>query len=378
MGRILKVNIVVGLLFGDEGKGITTDYLCRRHSDIVKHGKIVVRYSGGQQAGHNVRIGDVTHVHSNFGSGTLAGVPSYFSEHTVVYPLTMYREYLSLKSKGADPVVYLHPLTNITTPYDVAFNRLREKQVRHGSCGLGVGSTMTRNIDSGYKLFAVDLTYIDALKEKLRNIQNYYYDKVPLSSRSEFTAIVDEEMPFFDNAIDKLKFEIKDYDFLMDFNEITFEGSQGILLDMDHGFFPNVTYANTTTKNAFEICDKLMIPPFSVNVYYVTRCYQTRHGNGWMSNRDEIKLINTEDEINKYNEWQSNFKIGEIDYDLINYSLAIDSIYSMGANKNIVVTCLDQRPGFKMDYSKIKIDYANVYESYSSDSKDFKNTHLLV
>lgn len=51
---------------------------------------------------------------------------------------------------------------------------------------------------------------------------------------------------------------------------------------MDHGVFPNVTYAHTTSKNAYEICKKLDIE--DIEMYYVTRSYATRHGNGWMSN----------------------------------------------------------------------------------------------
>ena len=58
----MKAKIVVGLQFGDEGKGLTTDYLSSLDSDLDK---IVVRFSGGQQAGHNVKIGNITHVHSN-------------------------------------------------------------------------------------------------------------------------------------------------------------------------------------------------------------------------------------------------------------------------------------------------------------------------
>ena len=83
-----KAQIVLGSLLGDEGKGITTDYLCKKNP----FGTIVVRFSGGHQAGHNVKIGKVSHVHSNLGSGTLRGVPSYFSEHCTFYPVTLENE----------------------------------------------------------------------------------------------------------------------------------------------------------------------------------------------------------------------------------------------------------------------------------------------
>lgn len=365
-----KSYIVVGTGFGDEGKGITTDFLCRTHPTS----SIVVRFSGGQQAGHNVKVGDVSHVHSNFGSGTLRGVPSYFTEHCTIYPLTIFRERHVLVEKGINPVLYIHPLVNVTTPADVAFNRIREKKLGHGSCGLGVGATMNRNINSGYKLFGIDLSNDVILFNKISSIYNYYKDLMSGEYTDdellEFQEIYEKELFYFKNAIRKTPFFIKSYDFLKNYENIIFEGSQGVLLDMDHGIFPHVTYSNTTSKNALTICEKIGI--FDIEIYYPTRCYHTRHGNGWMSNREEIKLINNQDEINVFNEWQKDFKIGEMDYDLLNYALDVDNIYSEGIKKNLVVTCLDQRPDFSFDYKKLNTRFEKIYNSFSPDSKDFK------
>lgn len=368
-----NAQIVIDIGFGDSGKGITTDFLCR----IKDKSKIVVRFSGGQQAGHNVKIGEVSHVHSNYGSGTLRGVPSYFTEHCTIYPLTIFREKNVLLQKGLFPVLYIHPLVNVTTPPDVAFNRVRERKLNHGSCGLGVGATMSRNLNSGYKLFGIDLLNESVLFEKIKSIYNYYIDLMSditsdYSSDDilEFQEIYETEFFYFKNAIKKTPFFIKSYEFLKNYEAIIFEGSQGILLDMDHGIFPNVTYSNTTSKNALKICEKIGIS--DIEIYYSTRCYQTRHGDGWMSNREEIKLINNQDEINVYNKWQKDFKIGEIDYDLLNYALDVDNIYSEGLKKNLVVTCLDQRPDFKFKYNKLITKFYHIFNSYSPDSKDFK------
>lgn len=358
----MKADIVIGTQFGDEGKGKTTSFLSN-----ISNGskKIVVRFSGGQQAGHNVKtVEGLSHVHSNFGSGTLFGVPSYFSEHCTIYPTTIWRERQVLESKGITPELFIHPLANVTTPYDVAYNRLTEIKNNHGSCGLGVAATMKRNIETGYKLYAIDLYNRKLLYPKLDNIFEYYLNKLDYEDKSKFISLVDAEEQNFYNALNELTFNIQNYEYLKEnYEHIIFEGSQGILLDMDHGIFPNVTYSNTTSKNAIEICKKLNIPPQDIDIYYITRCYQTRHGNGWMSNQQGIELINTEDEINVYNQWQKNFKIGEIDYDLINYSLDIDNIYSKGCYKNLVVTCLDQRPDFKFEYNKILHDFKITYIS---------------
>lgn len=153
-----------------------------------------------------------------------------------------------------------------------------------------------------------------------------------------------------------------------------FEGSQGILLDMDHGIFPNVTYANTTSKNASEICQKLKIE--NVEVYYVTRSYSTRHGSGWMVNERALKLKNNEEETCVYNDFQKELRIGDLDYDLLNYSLKLDAAYSPKAKRNLVVTCMDQ---IEIDYEfeKLTTDFNEIYGSFSPDSKDFKQLNSL-
>lgn len=363
----MKVSIIIGTQFGDEGKGITTDYLCSQNNAK----KIVVRFSGGQQAGHNVRIGDVSHIHSSFGSGTLRGVPSYFSEHCTVYPLTMLREKLILQSKGRAPKLYIHPLAKVTTPYDVVWNRHTEKIKKDGSCGLGIAATMKRNIETGHKLFAIDIANPILLKQKLDHILNFYLNKFDsVRKRDEYLELLRPEEDAFMESLKEITFNVQPYEFLKNYSEIIFEGSQGVLLDMDHGIFPNVTFANTTSKNALEICHK--IGEFNIEIFYVTRCYQTRHGFGWMSNNSSIELINNEDEINVYNEWQKGFRTGELDYDLLNYALEIDKIYSKELHKNLIITCLDQRPNFDFDVSKLKTNFDHIIKSYSPESKSFK------
>jgi adenylosuccinate synthase len=362
--------IVIGSLFGDEGKGITTDFLCnyKQHRSFKP---IVVRFSGGQQAGHNVKIGNLSHVHSNFGSGALRGVPSYFSEHCTFYPVTMMRELSVLLPKvNQQPEIYVHPLAMLTTAADVAYNKWIEKKLGHGSCGLGVGSTMKRNLETPYKLYAIDLLNKDVLRQKYKAIVNYYTDLIG-DDVFYFNQYHDKEFDYFNNIIKNFNNDIiRPYSFLNEYDNIIFEGSQGIMLDKEHGIFPNVTYANTTSKNALKICKKLKIN--DIEIFYVTRCYQTRHGIGWMSNETLIPLINTQDEINIYNEWQKDFRIGEIDYDLLNYAYSIDDIYSEGIPKNLVITCLDQRPDFEFDYNRLNIKFKKIYNSYSADSETFK------
>lgn len=359
----MKAHIVLGLTFGDEGKGHFVDYLVG-----LNHNSMVVRFSGGQQCGHAVIRNGIKHVFSNFGSGTIQNVPSYFSEHTTIFLNTLKNERNILNDKGLNPILYVHPLAKLTTPYDVAYNRVISRQNGHGSCGLGIGQTMHRNINTGYKLYAIDTTNESLMLQKLGKIKEYYENLCKPGEIKEFmeeyTKLEDE---FFKILHDGGMFEIKKYDFLKSYDNLIFEGSQGILLDMDHGIFPNVTFANTTSKNALEICDKIGCE--NIETYYLTRCYQTRHGNGWMSNNDNIKIINNEEEINEQNEFQGKFRVGEIDYDLLGYSLSIDRIYN-DSDGSLVITCLDQRPDFVFHHNKIKgTDNFKIYKSESPISE---------
>ena len=377
----MEAKIVVGLGYGDEGKGITTDYLSS-HSPLPS---IVIRYSGGQQAGHTVVKNGKRHIYATFACGTGSGLPTYISEYCTFYPPFALNEYITLVDKGIIPSLYIHPLARLTSYWDVAWGRFRERIVNHGSCGMGVGATMHRHEQSPYKLFVIDLTNKNILKEKLNEMGRYYWDRVKDSGCSEldvkyFREQMDANRLNFERSLDSgwmkyiIEQRIHGYHRILSFNEsFIFEGSQGVLLDMDHGVFPNVTYSNTTSKNALNICKQMGIKECDTSIYYVTRCYLTRHGNGWLPSDEEIMLINNSDETNISNEWQKDFKIRELDLDLLQYALKVDKIYSTTLDKNLVVTCLDQRPDFSMKtFLPLKENFTKIMSSWSPDSQDFK------
>lgn len=326
--------VVIGLGYGNEGKGRTVDYLCFQNPN-----SIVVRFSGGQQVGHTVMTEDgKKHIFSNFGSGTLRGCPTYFSEHTTIYPLTILKEYKVLQEKGITPELVIHPMANLTTPFDVLANRNCKDNLSHGTCGLGVGKTMMRQNDTPYKLYAIDLLNPELLVTKLEEIKKFYN-----ISYEENIEYVDKWL----EALVNINWHIQDYSYLYD-KSLIFEGSQGVLLDKDHGVFPHVTYANTTSKNAIEICERLGYK--RVDVYGVTRTYSTRHGNGPFLEQ-ELDLKNTEEETNVLNEYQGRFKVGMLDYDLLAHAIMIDRLYSKRLQGffTLVVTCIDQYPEFKSE-----------------------------
>lgn len=374
----MKAKIVLGLQFGDEGKGRTVDFLVKNNP----YNSIVVRFSGGQNCGHTVMLEDGTkHIFSSFGSGTLRGVPTYISEYCTIYLNSIHNEKKELLKKRSKIELIVHPKTILTTPYDVYFNRANVDTREHGTTGVGISTTMKRTLETGYKLYAIDLINPDVCLAKLAEIKKYYERISPSIMENE--ALQHEEKLFIEliksSPIDRLS----DYDYLISYENIVFEGSQGILLDMDHGIFPNVTYANTTSKNAIKICEELGID--DIQLYYITRCYQTRHGNGWMSNQQPISLINNENEINVFNEFQGEFKVGEIDYKLINYAINVDLIYNKkyvsSPKVNLVITCLDQRPDFEFDITQvpsINNPFINIIKMNSPSNDKIPSTETIA
>lgn len=346
----IRVSIVLGAGFGDEGKGLVTEHLCRKSGAYDQ--VLVVRFSGGQQAGHTVMHKDGTkHIFSSFGAGSMLGCDTYISHFCTFYPTTFLKEQEVLLEKCYPKEAYfnyyLDRLAMVTTPYDVLANKLFANKGE--TVGLGVGMTMQRNL-TPYKLYAVDLwapkTVIFA---KLQAIKEYYVNKTGLINEfNEFDKDIELFIDQCKDVTETTKLGSK-ADFA-EYNHLIFEGSQGILLDQDHGFFPQVTYASTTCKNALTILgeyynlDEFQTP----TVYYTSRCYLTRHGNGFLPYETDLGLVNNEHEINVYNKYQGQFRTALFNLDLLKYSMAINESYifnispTWSVNKCLVLTCLNQ------------------------------------
>lgn len=347
--------IVLGLGFGDEGKGLTTSFLTSQ----VKN-PLVVRFSGGHQAGHTVVYSGKKHVFSSFGSGTLQGAPTYWSQHCTFYPLSFLQEHKLLDN----PLIFVHPLCPVTTPYDVTYNKTHNSYVENGTVGIGFGATLQRQEDN-YKLFVQDLFFETVLRQKLHLISDYYADKSGVYNDMHKTKEIIEN--FISNCREVVKLiHIMDNNILAAYNPI-YEGSQGIMLDKSFGFFPNVTRSNTTSKNA------ILMSGIAQDIYYVTRSYLTRHGNGYMPSTSPPVLKNNEDETNVKHQWQGEFRTAYLNYDLLNYALQCDDNFSEGLTKNLVITCMDQ---YEIDVdlllSQLHTNFNKIYLSYGPSLTNLK------
>lgn len=322
----MKTQAVIGAGFGDEGKGKVVSCLCSKSEN-----PLVIRYCGGQQAGHHVVIRNrLDHVCSNFGSGTLQGFDTYWSKYCTVDPIAILNELDVLGRKGISPILYLDERCPITTPYDQEYNRGIENKKQHGSCGVGVGQTIKREKDH-YSLLVSDLKYPSVFRIKLELLTKKYYSCLGneiddfLRACEELISCPNIKTPsayiFGDNLYDNC----------------IFEGSQGLLLDQKIGFFPHVTRANTGTKNILEMVDD------PIEIYLVTRAYQTRHGNGPMTNEDlPHKILPNPYEQNFDTGFQGKFRMSILDLDLMRYAIQKDPyLRQNNQNINLVITCLD-------------------------------------
>lgn len=308
--------------FGDEGKGLFTNYLCLQNPN-----SIIIRFSGGQQAGHTVYHEDKKHIFSNFGSGTLIKTPTFWSRYCTADPIGIMNEYSALNNIGITPVLYIDGKCPITTPYDSLANKQDILNIADGTCGLGIGKTIKREND-GYSLLFEDLFFPSVLKIKLKNI-SLYYNNSPINEERFLECCF--------KLINTSSVMCSDVSILQNYDNTIFEGSQGLLLDPQIGFFPNVTRINTDTKNIFNITNK------SLHIYLITRAYQTRHGNGVMTNSNiPHNIKDNVEETNVLNKYQGGFRRSILDIDLLSYSLIKDEYIKNTPNKSLVITCMDQ------------------------------------
>lgn len=323
---------VIGLGFGDEGKGLTTNLLVAR--SFNRSNPIVIRYSGGQQAGHTVKVDKSSHVFSNFGSGTLLGAPTYWSKYCTFDPISVVNELSYLRKLNVNPILYVDNMAPVTTPFDSYKNQQCDVIKNHGTCGTGVGTTFQREEDF-YSLTFGDLFYPSVLKHKMNLIESYYNFEGHISLAKFYESI--EKIKLFSDIF------IGVNEIPSQYNERIFEGSQGLLLDQNMGFFPHVTRSNTGSKNINEILkEDPAYNGFDVDLYLITRAYQTRHGNGPMSSTRYADTIMVDPmETNVTNQYQGEFKRTQLDVDLLHYGINKDPLIRESSRKTLVITCLD-------------------------------------
>jgi adenylosuccinate synthase len=245
-----------------------------------------------------------------------------------------------LMEKKQRPIVTIHPDCAVTTPYDVWANRTLER--KHGTCGTGIYRTKKRHYENKLTFTVNDIFSKDSdyIVHKLKKIRNYYkMSKCPEEKTFLIALAMLQSQP-------DINAEISVFDEIPHgYRHKVFEGSQGLMLDEHIGYMPHCSPSDITPRNVLNLVEKID------EIYLVSRVYQTRHGNGPMTNTDHpLSLINTERENNKLNKYQGEFRTSILDLDQFMHAKVegIDKVVPSSTKINLVMTCADQVSSYKV------------------------------
>src|SRR5689334_15266152 len=273
---------VVGLQWGDEGKGKIVDLL-------AEHADVVVRYCGGANAGHSVGINGKKY------STHLLPV-GIFRPHTmnmigngvVLDPGALFREIDEMLAKGfpVSPAnLHISYKTHLVMPYHVQEDAAREQSAEGGAIGTtrrGIGPTYADKMQRATAVRVADLLHEDKLKQRIgqvvgeRNkVLKVLYDSPPLDWRQVFEEYRDYGRRMRPFVSDTGHETIEAW---RAGKRILFEGAHAVLLDVDHGTYPYVTSSNCSSLGLFTGAG---VPPQTVqNFFGIMKAYSTRVGGG--------------------------------------------------------------------------------------------------
>ncbi|MEN6370790.1 MAG: adenylosuccinate synthase [Armatimonadota bacterium] len=272
--------VVVGMQWGDEAKGKVVDY-------VSQNADIVVRYNGGNNAGHTVVIdGEIFKFHTLPVGALNKGVTSIIADGVVIDPSVLVEELDSLTARGYNgKSLKISGNAHVIMPYHKLFDHLEEGKKgdrKIGTTGRGIGPCYADKI-SRIGIRISELIDPEQFRKKLsqvlrvkNEILTKVYEHEPLSEDdifAEYSAYAERIAPFVADTTHMLHREAKAG------KRIVFEGAHGTLLDIDHGTYPYVTSSHTIAGGA---CIGTGVGPTMIGkVIGVAKSYTTRVGEGW-------------------------------------------------------------------------------------------------
>ena len=272
---------IIGAQWGDEGKGKIVDL-------FAEDADIVVRFQGGNNAGHTLVVDGKTTVLHLIPSGALhPNKLCVIGNGVVVDPEVLLEEITALKGQGHfmdDTQLRISEEAHLIMPYHKAIDQARERlrgEGMIGTTGRGIGPAYEDKVARvGIRL--IDLLEEETFQEKLqRNIEekNIYLKAILKEKTLDFNKLHDSYSVYRD----KLKSYVTDTSLLLDREmragkQVLFEGAQGTLLDVDHGTYPFVTSSNTVAGG---VCNGAGIGPRHIHqIIGISKAYTTRVGSG--------------------------------------------------------------------------------------------------
>lgn len=272
--------VVLGLQWGDEGKGKIVDLLAEQYD-------VVARYQGGHNAGHTVKIGDEKFVLHLIPSGILRpGKQCVIGNGVVVDPEALLKEMDDLRQRGVQDFagrLFVSGRAHVIMPYHRVLDQARESTLgkkKIGTTGRGIGpayeSKMART-----GIVMADLLHEPILREKVQASLAYVKQLLPNETSPELS--YEQICAAYLQCGERLRPYITDCALLLAQaikagKQILCEGAQGIMLDVDHGTYPYVTSSNTSVGG---VCSGLGLAPQQIRkVLGIIKAYTTRVGEG--------------------------------------------------------------------------------------------------
>lgn len=272
------VDVILGLQWGDEGKGKIVDYFAKNYD-------VVARFQGGPNAGHTLYVNDQKVVLHQIPSGVFhPGIVNLIGNGVVLDPITLKRECDTVESFGIDlkKNLFISERTHLILPTHRALDRAAELSKGNdkiGSTLKGIGPTyMDKTGRNGLRVGdlldkSFTTSYIKLRLKHQRLLDNYNFQEDIHSWEEEFFEALE-----FLRQLNIVNGEYFINDYVKQGKRILAEGAQGSMLDIDFGTFPYVTSSNTISAG---VCSGLGIAPQHIrDIIGVTKAYCTRVGGG--------------------------------------------------------------------------------------------------
>ena len=363
---------VIGLQWGDEGKGKIVDYLSEDFD-------LVVRYQGGNNAGHTVIVDDTTYKLNLIPSGVIRGKDCYLGQGVVLDPDHFSKEYDQIVKKIKNPKVFLSSNISLILEYHKQLDKINESILNNekkiGTTSKGIGPAYQDKVGrKSIKLY--DLKSKNTIEEKIHSIKKFYDPILEKFNESKINVeqTVKDLQIFYelvkdliiDNSLIKKKFQNK---------KILFEGAQGALLDLDHGSYPFVTSSNTVSSNIV-IGSALQVDYQTIGIF---KAYATRVGNGPFPSElfDNVGDYIAEKGVEIGTVTKRKRRCGWLDLVSLKYSCEINRVNELCITKADVLNNLSEIKVCKSynsrKYEDINFSESDILESLSLKENDFES-----
>jgi adenylosuccinate synthase len=271
--------VIIGAQWGDEGKGKATDLL-------AEHIDYVVKFNGGNNAGHTVVIGNEKYALHLLPSGILTpGVVPVISNGVVIDPAVLFEELDALNARGIDTSkLRISANAHVITSYNVTIDKVTERFLGKraiGTTGRGIGPTYADKINRiGIRI--QDLFDESILRQKVEAAlvsKNNLLTKVYNRAAIKTEAVVAELLGFAERLRPYVGDTALELHQALEANKVVlFEGGQATMLDVDHGTYPFVTSSNATAGGAST--GSGVGPSQLKSIIGIVKAYTTRVGSG--------------------------------------------------------------------------------------------------